>query len=86
MVSKYETLTDEKIIVQYKINKEKDFRPWESNELHQTFQVDGVRFTHAQYDKRTPGLFKEEETTDKMTSLCSKMYCCSDVTGKNYTN
>ncbi len=31
---------------------------------------------------KTPGLFKEEETTDKMIRLCSKMNCCSDVKGK----
>ena len=59
-----------------------NFLPSESNELHPTFQVDGVRFTYAQYDKRTPGLFKEEETTDKMICLCSKMYCCSDLDEK----
>jgi hypothetical protein len=37
-----------------------------SKELHPTFQVDAIRFTLAQDDKRTPGLFKEEETTDKI--------------------
>jgi hypothetical protein len=30
------------------------------------------------YEKRTPGLFKVETIKDKMVSLCSKMYCCSD--------
>jgi hypothetical protein len=30
------------------------------------------------YEKRTPGLFKVETMKDKMVSLCSKMYCCSD--------
>jgi hypothetical protein len=56
-----------------------NFLPRESNELHPTFQVDGIRFTQAQYDKRTPGLFKVETTKDKMISLCSKMYCASDI-------
>jgi hypothetical protein len=56
------------------------FLPSESKELHPTFQVDGVRFTSAQYDKRKPGLFKVETTKDKMISLCSKMYCASDIT------
>ncbi len=35
-----------------------------------------------QYDKRTPGLFKKEETPEKMICLCSKMYCCSDLDEK----
>jgi hypothetical protein len=56
-----------------------NFLPRESEELHPTFQVDGVKFTLAKYDKRTPGLFKEEKQTDKLISLCSKMYCCSDL-------
>ena len=59
-----------------------NFLPSESNELHPTFQVDGVRFTYEMYDKRKPGLFKEEKTTDKLISLCSKMYCCSDLDEK----
>ena len=56
------------------------FLPSESNELHPTFQVDGVRFTYKMYDKRKPGLFKEEARRDKMICLCSKMYCASDIT------
>ena len=58
------------------------FLPSESEELHPTFQVDGIRFTYEMYDKRKPGLFKEEKTTDKLISLCSKMYCCSDLDEK----
>jgi hypothetical protein len=61
-------------------NDKYNFLPSESKELHPTFQVDGVRFTWAQYDKRRPGLFKVETTKDKMISLCSKMYCASDTT------
>ncbi len=57
--------------------------PSEGKELHPTFQVDGVRFTQAQYDKRKPGLFKRT-TKDKMISLCSKIYCSSsDITEEN---
>ena len=54
--------------------------PSESEELHPTFNVDGVRFTYAQYDQRTPGLFKVETTKHKMISLCSKMYCAAEDT------
>ena len=56
-----------------------NFLPRESDELHPTFKVDGKAFTLAQYDKRAPGLFKVETTKDKMISLCSKMYCASDI-------
>jgi hypothetical protein len=61
-------------------NDKYNFLPSVSEELHPTFNVDGVRFTWAQYDKRKPGLFKVEITKDKMISLCSKMYCASDFT------
>ncbi len=47
-------------------NDKYNFIPSESKELHPTFQVDGVRLTWAQYDKRRPGLFKVESTKDKM--------------------
>jgi hypothetical protein len=57
-----------------------NFLPSESKELHPIFQVDGVKFTWAQYDKKKPGLFKVETTKNKMVSLCSKMYCASDIT------
>ena len=70
---------DNKIIFEYE-NDKYNFLPRESNELHPTFKVDGKPFTLAKYDKRTPGLFKVETTKDKMISLCSKMYCASDIT------
>ncbi len=57
-----------------------NFLPSECGELHPTFKVDGKAFTKAQYDERRPGLFKVETTKDKMISLCSKMYCASDIT------
>jgi hypothetical protein len=61
-------------------NDKYNFLPSESEELHPTFQVDGVRFTWAQYDKRKPGLFKVETTKHKMISLCSKMYIAAEDT------
>ncbi len=48
-------------------NDKYNFLPSESKESHPTFQVDGIKFTHAQYDKRTPGLFKVETTKHKKT-------------------
>ena len=50
-----------------------NFLPRNSDELHPTFKVDEKPFTLSKYDKRTPGLFKEETTKDKMICLCSKM-------------
>ena len=35
---------------------------------------------HKQHDKREPGLFKEEFRCMEMLCLCSKTYCCYDVT------
>ena len=56
--------------------------PRESQVVQTTFQVDGVRFTLAKYDKRTPGLFKVEKQMDKFISLRPKMYWCSDLDEK----
>ena len=35
---------------------------------------------HKQHDKREPGLFREEFRCTEMLCLCSKTYCCFDVT------
>ena len=35
---------------------------------------------HKQHDKREPGLFKEEFRCTEVLCLCSKTYCCYDVT------
>ena len=35
---------------------------------------------HKQHEKREPGLFKEEFRCTEMLCLCSKTYCCYDVT------
>ena len=34
---------------------------------------------HKQHDMREPGLFKEEFKCTEMLCLCSKTYCCFDV-------
>ena len=33
-----------------------------------------------QHDKREPGVFKEEFSCTAMLCLCSKTYCCHDIT------
>ena len=35
---------------------------------------------HKQHDKREPGLFEEQFRCTEMLWLCSKTYCCYDVT------
>ena len=37
---------------------------------------------HKQNKKRAPGLIEEEFRCTEMLSLCSKTYCCYDVTSK----
>ena len=39
---------------------------------------------HKQHDKREPGLFKEEFRCTAKLCLCSKTYCCYDVTSNNF--
>jgi hypothetical protein len=43
-------------------NDKYNFLPSKCQELHPTFQVDGIRITYEQYDIRKPGLFKEKTT------------------------
>ena len=61
-----------------------------SNDCGDNFTADAVaKFFHRtgcvkdkQHDKRKPGLFKEEFRCTEMLCLCSKIYCCYDVTSK----
>ena len=39
---------------------------------------------HKQHDKREPGLFKEQFRCKEMLCLCSKTYCCYDVTSNKH--
>ena len=41
---------------------------------------------HIKYDKREPGLFKEEVRCTEMLCLCSKNYCCYDSNSNKYKN
>ena len=59
-----------------------------SNDCGDSFTADAVAIfflrtcsvKHKQHDKREPGLFKEEFRCTEMLCLCSKTYCCYDVT------
>ena len=58
-----------------------------SNDCVDSFTADAVAnffprtccVKHKQHDKREPGLFKEEFRCTKMICLCSKTYCCYEV-------
>ena len=39
---------------------------------------------HEQHDKREPGLFKEQFRCTETLCLCSRTYCCHDVTSKKF--
>ena len=59
-----------------------DYNNWfpsESKEPHPTFKINNDDVSMKAYDKRKPGLFKVECIKDKMVCLCSKMYCCSNL-------
>ena len=59
----------------------------QSNDCVDSFTADAVLIffprtccvKHKQYDKREPGLFKGEFRCTEMLCLCSKTYCCYDV-------
>ena len=59
-----------------------------SNDCVDNFTADAVAnffprrccVKHKQHDKREPGLFKEGFRCTEMLCLCSKTYCCYDVT------
>ena len=59
-----------------------------SNDCVDNFTADAVAnyfprtcfVKHKQHDKREPGLFKEDFRCTEMLCLCSKTYCCYDVT------
>ena len=59
-----------------------------SNDCVDNFTADAVAnffprtccVKHKQHDKREPGLFKEDFSCTEMLCLCSKTYCCYDVT------
>ena len=59
-----------------------------SNDCVDSFTADAVAnffpriccVKHKHYDKREPGLFKEEFRCTEMFYLCSKIYCCYEVT------
>ena len=63
-----------------------------SNDRVDSFTADAVaRFfprtccvKHKQHDKRELGLFKEEFRCTEMLCLCSKTYCCYDLTSKKF--
>ena len=59
----------------------------QSNDCVDSFTADAVAtffprtcVKHKQHDKREPGRFKEEFRCTEVLCLCSKTYCCYDIT------
>ena len=65
-----------------------EWRKLRSNDCVDNFTADAVANSfprtccvkHKQHDKREPGLFKEEFRCTEILCLCSRTYCCYDVT------
>ena len=68
-----------------------EWQRFRSNDCVNNFTADAVAsffprrccVKHKQHDQREPRLFKEEFRCTEMLCLCSKTYCCYDVTSKN---
>ena len=61
-----------------------------SNDFVDSFTADALAnfpgtccVTHKQHNKKEPGLFKEEFRCTEMFCLCSKTYCCYEVSSNN---
>ena len=69
-----------------------EWRKLRSNDCVDSFTADAVAnffprrccVKHKQHDKREPGLFKEEFRCTEMLCLCSKTYCCYDVSSNKF--
>ena len=76
----------------YKAWNEREWQRFRSNDCVDIFAADAVAkffpwtccVKHKQHDKREPGLFKEEFGCTETLCLCSKAYCCYDVTSNNF--
>ena len=63
--------------------KKEEWQTIRSNDCREDFEADATNNffprvccdKHKKFDKRTPGLFKEEFRGDQMIALCSKTYC-----------
>ena len=72
--------------------KRAEWQKLRSNDCIDSFTADAVANffpgtccgKHKQHDKREPGLFKEEFKYMEMLCLCSKTYCCNDVTSNKF--
>ena len=61
--------------------KRAEWQSLRSNDRVDSFTAVAVaRSQHKQHDKREPGLFKGDFRSTEMLCLCSKTYCCYDIT------
>ena len=86
--SPYLALAEKKLENCFKPEMRAEWQRLWSNDCVDSFTADAVGnffprawcVKHKQHDEREPGLFKEEFRCTEMLCLCSKAYCCYDVT------
>ena len=86
--SLYLALAEKKLEDCIRTEMKVEWRRLRSNDYLDNFTADAVAkflprtccVKHKQHDKREPGLFEEEFRCTEMLCLCSKIYCCCDVT------
>ena len=86
--SLYLSLAEKKLGDCIKPEKKAEWHTLRSNYCGGSFTADAAAnffprtcyVKHKQHDKREPGLFKEAFRCTEMLCLCSKTYCCCDVT------
>ena len=67
-----------------------EWQKMRSNDCVDNFTADAIAqffprkscVKHKQHDKREPGLFEEDFRCTELLCLCSKAYCCYEVTSK----
>ena len=88
--SLYLALAEKELEDCIKLEMKAEWQRLQSNDCDDSFTADAVAYfsaltccvKHKQHDSREPGLFKEEFRCTEMLCLCSKRYCCYDVTSK----
>ena len=84
----YLSLVEKKLKTCMRPEMRPEWQKLRSNDCVDSFAADAVAnffpktccVKYKQHDKRVPGLFKEEFGCTEMLCLCSKTYCCYDVT------
>ena len=90
--SLYLALAEKELEASIRHQMRAEWQRWRSNDCVDSFNADDVAIflprtccvKHKQYDKREAGVYKEEFRCTEMLCLCSKTYCCHDVTSDKF--